>query len=86
MLQCSTSVLVGGQHTRCPTLVCCWVLLLSLLTAVSAAKLHGRGGIVHLALQSIGQRPKDRHVILVTHEDSGVSVWNFRYSLGQGTM
>ena len=46
--------------------------------AVSAEKLHGRGGIVHLALQSTGQKPNDRHVILVTHEDSGVSVWNFR--------
>ena len=46
---------------------------------MSADKLHGRGGIVHLALQSIGQKPNDRHVILVTHEDSGVAVWNFRY-------
>ena len=46
--------------------------------AVSADKLHGRGGIVHLALQSTGQKPNDRHVILVTHEDSGVAVWNFR--------
>ena len=46
--------------------------------AVSAEKLHGRGGIVHLALQSTGQKPNDRHVILVTHEDSGVAVWNFR--------
>ncbi len=49
--------------------------------AVSADKLHGRGGIVHLALQSIGQKPNDRHLILVTHEDSGVAVWSFRCRL-----
>ena len=49
------------------------------VSAVSADKLHGRGGIVHLALQSIGQKPNDRHLILVTHEDSGVAVWNFRH-------
>ena len=38
----------------------------------------GMGGIVSMALRSIGQKPQDRHVLLVVHEESGVAVWDFR--------
>lgn len=36
------------------------------------------GGIVSMALRSIGHKPQDRHVLLVVHEESGVAVWDFR--------